>query len=58
MPLVKPTGVQVDPDSVTGTSATITWRHVDTSPSAVLGFFRGYRVSLNTLPPPKENLQK
>ena len=44
VPLVHPTNVQVNSDSVTGTSATITWTHVDTSPSSILGFFRGYRV--------------
>ena len=44
VPLVKVTNVQIDPESVTGTSATITWAHVDTSSSSMLGFFRGYRV--------------
>ena len=48
VPLVKPTNVQVNSDSITGTSATITWTHVETSPSSILGFFRGYRVRSHT----------
>ena len=46
MPLVKPNDVAVRLESITATTAEITWTSVDTSPEMVRGFFRGYRVSL------------
>ena len=47
VPLVKPNDVAVRLESITATTAEITWTSVDTSPEMVRGFFRGYRVSLS-----------
>ena len=44
VPEVAPSDVRVDADSVTDTEVTVQWIHVDTSPQAINGYFRGYRV--------------
>ena len=45
VPLVYPTDVTYDPDSLKATDILLTWTQVDTSAERIRGFFRGYRVS-------------
>ena len=44
VPTVMVDGISVSTDSVTPTTALLTWSHVSEDPDVVHGFFRGYRI--------------
>ncbi|CAH1783792.1 unnamed protein product [Owenia fusiformis] len=43
-PLVAPQNFNYDESTLTATECTFTWDQVDTSPSQIRGYFRGYRI--------------